>query len=331
MNSLYRQILNKAWLITKRFRYLWIFGIFAAFLGNGGEYQVLFNQVGKVSSQPETLADWSSNLNSWLPKLDLSLNNLAPLIIYLIFGLAIIALFIWLATVSVGGLISGVAAVNNDAKVSFKNLFQEGMGKFWSLLGLNIIAKAIVYGSLIFILTPLMLATFAQGSSRLNLLIILLTFLIFLPLTIIVSLTTKYASAQVMLAKEKFWPAFKNGWRLFSANWLVSLEMALIVFLINLAVGLLFIVIALLIFSPFFFFGVIYTVQNPYLFNVLMYVSLTLLLLCSLVLGAILATFQITAWTLLYLRINTGLKAYSKLVRWVASWPGKLKKKEIVS
>ena len=43
-----------------------------------------------------------------------------------------------------------------------------------------------------------MLATFAQNNSAGNFLVILLTFLIFIPLTIIVSLITKYASAEVV-------------------------------------------------------------------------------------------------------------------------------------
>ena len=70
MDSLYRQILKKAWQITKKFAYLWPLGIGVAFLGNGGEYQVLINQIGAVRNQAETAAVWSANLNAFLPKLD---------------------------------------------------------------------------------------------------------------------------------------------------------------------------------------------------------------------------------------------------------------------
>lgn len=328
MTSLYRQILKKAWYIARKFRVLWLLGIFAAFLGNGSEYQVLFQQVGKVQSQADTVKVWAENLNSLMPKLDFAANKVILASLTLAIGLAIFLLFLWLAISSLGGLIKGAALANNDEKASFGSLIKAGSAHFWPLLGLNIVAKAIVYGILILILTPLMVVTFAQSSLSANLFIILLTFLIFLPITIIVALVTKYASAFVILNGEKFRSAFKNGWRLFSANWLVSLEMALIIFVINLAVGLIFVLLSLLLFSPFFFFGVVYTINAPSLFNVLMYISLTLLLLASLAIGAVLSAFQITSWTLLYLKLSSGTKVYSKLVRMVATWPAMFKKKK---
>jgi len=327
MASLYRQILKKAWYIARKFRYLWLLGIFVAFLGNGSEYQVLFQQVGKVQSQADTIKIWAENLNSLVPKLDFAAAKVLLASLTLTIGLAIFLFFLWLAIASLGGLIKGAALANNDERLSFRALLKAGSAKFWPLLGLNIVAKAIVYGFLILILTPLMVVTFAQNSVSANLLIVLLTFLIFIPVAIIVALVTKYASAFVMLNGEKFWSAFKNGWRLFAANWLISLEMALILFVINIAVGLIFVVLALLLFSPFFFFGVIYTINAPSLFGILMYVSLTLLIVASLAIGAVLSAFQIGSWTLLYLKLSSGAKVYSKLVRMVATWPGMFKKK----
>lgn len=329
MTSLYRQILKKAWYITRKFRYLWFLGIFAAFLGNGSEYQVLFKQVNSVADQPTTAQNWAANLNALLPKLDLSAGNILLASVGLLIGLIILIFFLWLAISSLGGLIKGSAAANNDERMTFFGLLKTGGKKFWPLLGLNIVAKAIVYGILILILTPLMVATFAQGDLSANLLIIILTFLIFIPLTIIVSLVTKYASAFVMLNNEKFWPSFKDGWRLFGANWLISLEMAFIIFVINIIVGLAFVALSLILISPFFFFGIMYTIKSPALFNVLMYVSLTLILLCSIIIGALLSCFQISSWTLLYVRLTSGPKAYSKIVRWVATFPEKFRKKEV--
>ncbi|MFA6304519.1 MAG: hypothetical protein WCV73_01655 [Patescibacteria group bacterium] len=329
MDSLYRQILKKAWYITKKFAYLWPLGIMAAFLGNGGEYQTLFNEIGRVKNQPETIYDWANNLNALLPILDLSMENIISTSLYWVWALIIICLFVWLIVSALGGLIKGIALANTDEKANFSTLLKMGAKKFAPLLGLNIVAKAIVYGILILILTPLMVATFVQGADMINWLIIMLSFLVFIPLTIIVSLVTKYASSYVMLNEERFYSAFLNGWRLFRANWLVSLEMALLLFAINLVIGLGFVLAALLIFSPFFFFGLAYTIDSPDLFPTLMYLSVTLVLILSLALGALLAVFQVSSWTLLYLRLTTGGKAYAKLVRWVAVLPEKFKKKTV--
>jgi len=47
----YRNILKQAWQLTWRNKYLWWFGIFAALLGNGGEFEILFNNAGANPSQ----------------------------------------------------------------------------------------------------------------------------------------------------------------------------------------------------------------------------------------------------------------------------------------
>ena len=329
MTRLYRQLLKKAWYITRKFKYLWPLGIFVAFLGNGSEYQVLFKQTANVNLQPDTVAVWKENLNAILPALNFSGGRVFSASISLVFGLAVLILLLWLIISSLGGLIKGAAAADKEERYKFSMLIKEGHKKFWPILGLNIIAKVIVYGILILILTPLMLATFAQGNQSANLLVILLTFLIFIPLTVIVSLATKYASAGVVLNNEKMWPAFKNGWRMFSANWLISLEMALVIFIINLLVGLAFVLLSVILFAPFFFFGVVYTISSPSLFSVLIYISITLLLIASVFVGSGLAVFQTSSWTLLYLKLASGAKVYSKIVRWVAMMPSKFKKREI--
>jgi len=326
MNSVYRQILKKAWQITKKFRYLWPLGIFAAFLGNGGEYQVLFKQLQTVAEQQTTLSIWQDNLKAILPPLNLSAGNLIPVILNLIFALLVLGLFLWLVIAAFGGIIKGAAEANQDQTNKTNVLLKIGSRKFWPLLGLNVIAKVIVYGFLILILAPLLVATFAQGQGLINALITMLIFLIFIPLTIMVSLVTKFAAAEVMLNNQKFWDAFKIGWRIFAANWLVSLEMALVIFIINILVSLALIIVSLLVLSPFFFFGIWYTISSPYLFNTLMYIALGSILAVSLLVGAALATFQISSWTLLYLRLTGGEKTYSKIVRLVAGWPDKFKK-----
>ena len=105
--------------------------------------------------------------------------------------------------------------------------------------------------------------------------------------------------------------------------------MAFVIFVINIVIGLGFVLFSLILFAPFFFFGIVYTISSPSLFNSLIYISLTLLLIASVFVGALLATFQISSWTLLYLKLTSGAKVYSKIVRWVATMPEKFKKKNI--
>lgn len=327
MTSLYRQILKKAWQITKKLPYLWPLGLFAAFLGNGGEYQVLFRQITTTANQLEILQLWKENLQVLLPKFNITGPDVVFLFFTAVITAAILIALLWLIIASSGGLIRAAALSSRNEKSTYKKLLAEGSKKFWPLLGLNIIAKVIVYGFLILILVPLMIATFGQHQDSLNLFIIAASFLIFIPLIIIISLVTKYSAADVVLNGQKMWPSFLNGWRLFSANWLISLEMAFILFIINLLVGFVYIIAAILIFSPFFFFGIMNTISAPGLFNVLIYTSIIILLIFSAFIGSLLATYQFSAWTLLFLRLTEGGKAYSKIVRWAANLPDAFKKR----
>ncbi|HLD27329.1 MAG TPA: hypothetical protein VJB39_00575 [Patescibacteria group bacterium] len=321
MEPLYRNILGKAWQITKKFKYLWLLGLFAAFLGNSAEYQVLIDQVNNVKNQASTLSLWQQKLNLLIPQLDFTNGKVLLIVFILLVSLAVTLLVLWLIISSLGGLIKGAAEADKGQKHKVGELLKTGSRKFWPVLGLNVIAKLIIYGVLVLIIGPLMLATFAVGNYTVNLLIILISFIIFVPLTVIISMIAKFGSIYAVLEGQKFREAFKNGWRMFAANWLIAVEMAVIIFLINLLAGLIFGVLAIVLLAliSFLSLGMANASLSVGVFTAGLYVSLLLLLAGSLFIGAVLATFQTSAWTLLYLKLNSGVKVYSKLVRWIAA------------
>lgn len=325
MTSLYRQILLKSWQITKKFAYLWPLGLLAAFLGNGGEYQILFKESGVIANQPNILSSWKENIVWFVSNFDVKGVKIIFFLLIIVVTVALLLFFLWLIVSSFGGLIKGAALAKNGEKSKYGQLLMAGSKNVKPLLGLVVLAKIIVYGFLVLILGPLMLTVFGHNST-VNLLIVIVSFLIFVPLSIIVSLVTKYAAAYVMLSGFKFWDSFKMGWRLFYANWLISLEMAFILFIINILVGLAYIIVSTLIFAPFFLFAFMNLLKSPQTFDLLIYICVTLLLAISAFVGAWLATFQISSWTFLFLRLNEGDKVYSKIVRWAAAWPDKFKK-----
>lgn len=319
MTSLYRDIFKKAWLITKKYFYLWPLGFFVAFLGNGGEYQILSNQIDKIQNQSDNVNYLRLLLQNPTPNWNISLGQgfVIGLILFVI--LMIVAFIVWLIISSVGGLTKGVVGAANNKRESFKALFSAGSKFFGPVFLLYLIAKIIVYGILAFVVTPLMFATFAQGDYALNVLIIILSILIFIPLNIIVSFVTRYATAFVILQGQKTWEAFKNGWRLFASNWLISLEMAFILLVINSIVAVAILLIAILLVSPFFFVGLAVTAsQSPYGFWTIMTIPLVIMVIITMIIGSGLATFQVGSWTLLFVRLNENKKAYSKIVRWMA-------------
>lgn len=330
MTSLYREILRRAWYITRKYAYLWPLGFFVSFLGNTGEYQALINQIRQVQNQPEAASNLRSSLFSFvsaLPDLNLNFSRGLLLFLFIVMIIGLAGLLAWIVISSVGGLISGSYNAGKDKRDNFVSLVSHGSHKFWPVFSLFLIAKVIIYGFLAFILMPFMLATYMDGNYALNNLIAFLIILIFVPITIIVSFVTRYASAYVVLKGQKMWDAFKNGWKLFAANWLISLEMAAILLLLNFALALAILIVSFLLFSPFFFVSVVSAFQNPDSFLSIISIPLFIIVLLTIILGSIFAAFQMSSWTLLFTRLTESKGAYSKIVRLVSRLSDKFKRK----
>jgi len=327
MTSLYRTIITKAWEITKRYKVLWFFGFFAALLGNAGEFQTLFKQIERIKNQPELLSSLSQGLTLWGQALtgiwQLPLVNILAIILTLLFIALIILIIIWLAITSQVAIIKNTEKIENgkDKTVNFKTSWTEGAKYFWPALGLNALAKVIIFLILTLLVTPLLIVMIAKGSA-LTTIVTLLTIVIFVPLAIIITFVTKYAVAFVVLQGQRFWEAFQNGWRLFAANWLISIEMALIVLVINLALTFLVLLAAIVIISPFIIIGLTSSIVQVFFtfFGMALIIASLVFIFCA----AVFSTWQNSAWTLLFMRLNSG-GAYAKIVRWVAS---KIAKKE---
>ncbi|MFA6306666.1 MAG: hypothetical protein WCV70_01795 [Patescibacteria group bacterium] len=316
----YRNILKQAWQLTWRNKYLWWFGIFAALLGNGGEFEILFNNSGANPGQalfPSWQRIFSTGIFSGhtltnignLLKQD-TLNMIFVLITCLIV-LAVCLFLIWLVIVSQAAVVNNSAAVIKQKKHTLRDGFNSGILNFWPVLTLNIIIKAIIYILLVAVSLP---AIFYQGNFNAKLFYIF-ALIIVAPVAIILSFIMKYAVAYAVINKSKVVPAIKQGWRLFKENWLISFEMAIILFFINLLVGLAIVLAILILAVPFLFLGLIFyyafSLVGSWLIAILAFASFLFIVVSA---GAALAVFQISSWTGLFLELEKK-GGVSKLVR----------------
>lgn len=323
MEPFYRTIIKKAWWQIKTHKWLWLFGIFAALLGNGGEVDILF-QNNKLTNAPVFLNNLKDNFSA------LDLNSLkngiytslatAPLISILSVAIIIsfILLLIWLITVSQGALIESANKLEEDKKISFKDALNKGVEKFWSILGLNIATRFILYFALIILSIPFAMLYMFNSSTNAITFITILAFVLLVPIAIILSFILKYAFAYVVIKNQPAVSAFILSWRLFVANWLISVEMAILLFFINLVVGLLLAIAIVVLALP--FLGLIILmilVQNESGLNIALALGLLIALFLLLFTGAGLAAFQYSTWTILFKKLLTGGK-YPKLIRLIA-------------
>lgn len=313
--SLYKKILSQSWQTTWNNKYLWFFGLFAALLG-GGEYGALlkgfsgdtgvgiFSGWRKIVETGIFRAETIVNIKIILRDDPLSL--LIPLIAIIVI-LILTAFLIWLSIVSQGALVNNAADYLGNKKSDFKKGLTVGMKKFWPIFWLNAGVRILIY--IVFIIIGF-LAIPAIAKS-----VYIIAFIVFIPIAIILAFMAKYAVAYAVLKEKNLLDSIKNGWRLFIDNWLISLEMAFILFLINILIGLGLILLILTLTIPFLFLiAAFYKIASAAGFWFVIAVASVLFLAIIAVGGAILSTFQISAWTGLFLRLeNKG--AISKLVR----------------
>lgn len=322
MEPFYRPILKKSWEIVRKYKSLWLLGFLAAFLGNSGDLKFFFDLTGNISRQPIiwlNLKDYflrPAFVNFLQVLGNAPLVNQLIVIIFFIFCLVFFTFIIWLAVSAQAGLINGVNEIENGKITNFSSNFAIGAKFFWPVFGLNLLAKLIAFLSLTVIILPLIIIT--QNLST-SLLFVVLSFLIFLPLIIILNFVTKYAIAYVVINGKNFSSAFKTGWQLFFNNWLISLEMAVILLIINFIIGFVFIVLALIIISPLFVSILFLFSQNPIILSFIFIFTIFFLLLLLIITAIFITLFQTSSWTILFLRLNKS-KFFSKLER-LTSFP----------
>ncbi|MBU2235932.1 hypothetical protein KKA01_02650, partial [Patescibacteria group bacterium] len=162
---------------------------------------------------------------------------------------------------------------------------------------------------------PLVYLFLSKESLGWNIAFSVISFIILVPISIIISFVIKYASAFVVHKGQGVGAALRNGWKLFIKNWLISIEMAFVVLLINFSLGLGLIIFLGIVAIPFVLLGIIfYLVGTSVGVYVLGVVATVVLIAAAFIVGAFIAAFQFVAWTLLYRRL-LGDKDTSKIIR----------------
>ena len=320
---LYRNILKQAWMISWRNKYLWFFGIFAALLGNGAGLEIVtrgFSDgagsnfwIGWERFSSTGIFSWQALHNIRMLMVEDSFAMILVLLV-LLTVLILLGFLLWLSIASQIALVNNSAAFINKKSANFQDGLSAGAKYFWPVLGVNILVKVSIF--LIFILISLPVI-FTAG--KVNLLtanfIYVIAFILFIPLAIGLSFMAKYAIAYLIIKKDDFWESLKDGWRLFLDNWLVSFEMAFLLFFINLIAGLAVVLIILTLTIPFLFLGFIFYYLFALVgFWIMILIAAISFLAIIILAGSILAVFQIASWTDLFLQLENG-GAISKIIR----------------
>lgn len=311
---IYRDILQEAWRVLWHAPWLWVFGLVAALIGGSGEYGSIVNSIDRIAQQGAFLeslrgAIITHELQTFGQNMMGMITQQPGVVLGTILGLLLLTiLIIWVVIVSQAALIQSVAKIETFTPTSFTNAASEGAKKFWPLFWINIVAKLFTALVMAVALLPFLISFLAQGDDSHSFSALIITsFLIFVPLALLIAFILKYAAIAVVLDDLSWWKALNHAINLFFRNWLVSIEMAGLMFLVSFVLS---VVVFSLIPSTF---GIeLAVLANKFtIINLLRVLPTAIILLLA---GAWYSTFQYAAWTILYRRFSAS-QIVPKLLR----------------
>ncbi len=192
-----------------------------------------------------------------------------------------------------------------------------GIKNFFPVLGVHFFVKLILTVSFFLLSLPIVAIVFG-GNTVLSGTFYFILSLIFIPIVMVIMFSSKYAINYIVIEKESLFGGIKKGYRLFADNWLITIEMSLILFFISILLGLFLAVIGSFVILPLaLLIFILISIKLIFLINFVLVLGLLFLIIASIFLAAIFSTFQYSNWVLLFNRLKGGNgKEMGKLARW---------------
>lgn len=301
MNFNFGEVLTRAWQITWKYKVLWIFGILASCSRGGGG-----GGSGGGGRNGNGNGNWNGQTPAFLQGWERSMEQAGQWMtenwwIFILIGLAVLVLIvlsIFLGTIGRVGVIRGTLQAESGAeKLSFGELFSGSLPYFWRVFGLSFLI------GLAFFVLLLPFIGIGIATAGIGLLCLLPFLCILIPASIVVGLVLELADVAIVKENLGMWDALRRGWDMARANLGPIIGMALILFVIGLAVGIVMLIPIFIAVMPAMlaFFASEGGSTTPFIIGG---VCFAVLLPVLILLDGILNTYIGSAWTLTYLRLT---------------------------
>ena len=289
------KMLRRAWEITWRHKILWLFGFIIALTSGGGSsnrgvsysYRLDYSDLQRMR-MPE----------AWI---------VVPMVLLM---LLVLAAAIVLSVIAQGALIDGARQATRGDEVKGSAAWRKGTGRFWPLLGIRAIMFVVGLVLVIPLVAMVLLAVLpaqrgigaGEGGIIAAICGVALCCLPLVPIMIVLGLIALYADRACVLDGLGVFDALKEGWETLKNNLGPTLLVAVVLFAIQMVVGVVFAGGLLGITLPA---GGVWGMAHNW--RAAMVPVCCLGLLGGLVLLAVttvLQTFVSSAWTLTYLELH---------------------------
>ncbi len=306
----YIDALKAGWDLAWHHKSLWLFGLFAAFLGQMGIVEILSKSVmgaAKLSEPSVMVSIWRVFVD--LPVKELFAGLTGGQWVGMIW-LGIILLGLFVAGVFVAVTAQGAIVHSADRYIAKRGKFEDSskawhasQKHFWKLLTLNVLRKVLIVVFVIFVSWGTINAL--DYPTTFDLILYLVLFLLAVGMGMILSILLIYAVGYVVVEDARLWQSIRAAWRLFTDHWLVSFEIGFIFIFLNVFVlGLLFVGMYFLFLPTMFLWAMSITIGSNMLFLVGMGMGITLFGLYALFIGSVFSVFTTATWTYLFTKMH---------------------------
>lgn len=299
----YGKIIKRAFEITRKHPFLWVFGFIIALVSGGSNFNYSYQSGG----EDQAFAKLGSFAVTYL---------VAVIIVILL--VLLIGLILWIVSLMAeGGLVSCVKKIEKGEETSLGDGFSVGAHYFWRILALSVVLGLVIFILFLLLLAPLVagiLIFVSQSKSAgaetavpaIFCLVLGIIFMVFLLIIFgaFLGVLFIYAMRQIVLKDERVFASIRAAWQLFRAKLKETVLMFLLLLVIGAVVSAVLVIPALVIGLP----SVLAIISGASLKNVFLIAGgalglLVLVLILSFLRG-IYTTFHSTAWTLAFMELT---------------------------
>lgn len=317
MNPHYRPILLSALHHVLVKRDVWFFGIFALVLGSGSAIETVLRAKNGLENFDapflyrlfpffEPIRQWTDQIST-LPSVRASATAVVLL--------ALVLSLLFLSVISQGAIIRETKAERKI--VTMRDLARHARKRFWPILGIDLALKAALAVCVLILLAPPM-----SMIPFLSDVLLMIQWLVGYGLMLVSSIIAIYALVEVVNRDAHMKNAAREAWRIFSTHPGASLEMALILFVLNLLLGIGVLVFLLLLSVPYTFLFLAGAASGSLLATT-MATTITFLVVIALLIvtGGTATAYNYTTIALFYEKLHSGrFKAKWHRIRSTGHW-----------
>jgi hypothetical protein len=310
----YSQAIAHAWKAVWKNHILWIFGLFAIFLGQFGFSDIL----GKMWSLSE--GGWGDNAWSFMGYLSGWSDGGVWSVIGIIWAAGIVVCFlfaaIFLSATSQGALISYTSEwYKNNGYDNVAKSWKKGLANFWRILGINIGRKIVLF-VLIIGLGWTVKYLFLSGKIWENFVYAILMSVMLL-VALFVSVISIYTTCYSVLDGKGLWSALKKSFALFGEHVFVSLEVGVLLMLMNFVLLAVIAAGSFLAFIPSLLVWLVAGLTNyTALITIGLFIGMALWIIFVAMAAAMFNAFTTSVWVYLFLKMHKEGIA-SRLFHWI--------------